>query len=50
MPELEQVTDQMTGRYAVWFVAGSWWAVSLEPDGPVVVPDGPPDLPPGCLN
>lgn len=51
MPELEeQVTSQLSGRYAVWFVPGAWWVTSLEPDGTVISPGGPPPLPDPCLN
>ncbi len=46
----ELLQDQLAGRYAVWFVRGSWWAVSLEADETVVVPDGPPPLIPPGLN
>jgi hypothetical protein len=40
----------MTGRYALWFVPGSWWAVSLEADQTVIAPEGPPPLVQGCQN
>jgi hypothetical protein len=35
----------MTGRYAMWFVPGAWWVVSLEEDELVISPDGPPPMP-----
>lgn len=38
------------GRYVLWFVPGSWWAVPLDAEAPVVFPDGPPDLEPQCPN
>lgn len=51
MPEVQQeIQQQLTGRYALWFVPGAWWAVSLEADGTVVMPDGEPQLGRGCLN
>jgi hypothetical protein len=37
-----KIKQQMTGRHAWWFVRGAWWVVSLEADGTVIVPNGPP--------
>lgn len=50
MQEVQAVQEQMSGRYAMWFVAGAWWAVSLEGDGVVVEPEGPPAWPAPCAN
>lgn len=47
MIEQEQLSD---GRYALWFVAGDWWAVPMDDEAPTVFPDGPPDLGPQSLN
>lgn len=41
---------ELGGSYALWFVPGEWWAVSLGPDETVIRPVGPPPWPPPNSN
>lgn len=51
MPEqVQEIEEQLGGRYALWFVPGAWWAVSLEADGTIVMPAGQPPWPPCHSN
>lgn len=37
--------EAVGGSYALWFVPGAWWIVSLGDDETVIVPEDPPAWP-----